>query len=79
MLKYPFLLELLTLNLSKSITIISLLDNDDRKLFVGGLARAHGVDERAITKYFQKFGLIQDVNFKRNPNGRPRGVYKITI
>ena len=54
-------------------------DEDDRKLFVGGLPQE--VSEEELNEHFGQFGEIESVNLKTDPNtGRSRGfcfvVYK---
>ncbi len=56
-------------------------DEDDRKLFVGGLPQE--VSEEEITQHFAEFGEVEGVNLKTDPNtGRSRGfcfvVFKTT-
>ena len=55
-------------------------DEDDRKLFVGGLPQE--VSEEELNEHFGQFGEIESVNLKTDPNtGRSRGfcfvVYKV--
>ena len=47
-------------------------DEDDRKLFVGGLPQE--VSEEELKEHFGQFGDIESVNLKTDPNtGRSRG------
>ena len=47
-------------------------NNDERKLFVGGLAQE--VNEEDLKEYFEKYGEVSQIDLKRNsPNGRSRG------
>ena len=57
-------------------------DEDDRKLFVGGLPQE--VSEKELNEHFGQFGEIKSVNLKTDPNtGRSRGfcfvVYKVEL
>ena len=57
-------------------------DEDDRKLFVGGLPQE--VSEEELNEHFGQFGEIESVNLKTDPNtGRSRGfcfvVYKVDL
>jgi len=47
-------------------------DDDDRKMFVGGLSRE--TTDKDMREYFGKFGEVSDVNLKSDPTtGRSRG------
>ena len=46
-------------------------NDDDTKLFVGGLAQE--TNEKDITEYFAKFGKIENLDFKFTHNGKCRG------
>jgi len=51
---------------------VSLADEDDRKLFVGGLPQDAKQDD--ISAHFQTFGEIDNINLKTDPaTGRSRG------
>ena len=54
-----------------SVTKFPISDEDDRKLFVGHLGQE--VNKKDIQKYFTKFGKVEDVDLKYNPNGSSRG------
>jgi squid-like protein len=54
------------------VAAVNAADEDDRKLFVGGLPQE--VTEEEIKEYFDKFGEVDGVNLKTDPNtGRSRG------
>jgi RNA recognition motif-containing protein len=52
-------------------------NNTDLHLFVGNLATE--TDEKSLTKYFSRFGEIEDVHVPRTANGNNRRFGYITF
>ena len=50
---------------------------DARKLFVGGLS--HGTDEASLTKFFARFGKVQECHVARTEGGKHRGFGFVTF